>query len=199
MEYGAPAGEKTFILDEQLFLLCVARTRGDLIERLSSVRLGASRGPVCFATLGGCPVIVASLRHSCRIGPERSTASYYAGLMGELLGGTLDARQLDLVRSDGSDAPESFVSRNPTLTKLLPLRDQVFAIGSDNAANVQAAVGMMNKEYGLLTWCCLSHAVSRIMEKVLGVLLEVALVPAEAIISSTESSRSYCVKNARYC
>ena len=67
--------------------------------------------------------------------------------MGELLGGTLDARQLDLVRSDGSDAPESFVSRNPTLTKLLPLRDQVFAIGSDNAANVQAAVGMMNKEY----------------------------------------------------
>ena len=60
VEHGAAAGETTLLLDERFFLLRVARTRGDLIERLSSVRLGASRGPVCFATLGGCPPIPSS-------------------------------------------------------------------------------------------------------------------------------------------
>ena len=57
LEHGATAGEATLVLDERVFLLRVARAHGGLVERLSSVRLGASGGPLCFATLGGCSFI----------------------------------------------------------------------------------------------------------------------------------------------
>jgi len=102
---------------------------------------------------------VKSVLASVRVGPQRTTASFYLNMMEDLLRKSLDHVALDAkaaeLAEDHEERPSSDqAAATKEVRKLLELCDRVYAVGSDNASNVQLAIRQAEDEHGILGFGC---------------------------------------------